>query len=660
MSLQDFRENNLENKRPESLANLTLPLQGDGYLSPVDWRGEVIYFLLPDRFSDGKESERTELESVITREQWGNWNDWAHSGGDRWQGGTLNGIRSKLTYVKELGVTVIWIGPIFKQRANLNTYHGYGIQDFLDVDPHFGTRADLVNLIKEAHQRELRVILDVIFNHSGWNWNYEERHGGESAPYRSWPGYYSQIHWLDRHGQPNAGSLGEEDGVWPTELQRFESYTRAGEGSLAGETAQNFDDIHAEFRRTDFAGHMRDFNFDRKRTLTDLVNCYKYWIALTDCDGFRLDTLKHVDTGVVRDFCGAIKEFASSLGKVNFFLVGEVAGSDENAERYRKVLKSNLNATLDIGESREALTAVAKGLLPASAYFHKVAAWSDDLGSHRDAGLHHVIILDDHDHVFGTKVRFSSDAAGPYQVVAGVAIQLLSLGIPCIYYGTEQSLAGPPKAQRDKYLPDYGHHDKYLRETMFGASHPRLSGEAGRRTDGIDRSLPGFAAYGVTGKHCFRMKFEAFQAIRTLIAIRQSIPALRFGRQYLRDIMTDHPRFEASKSGDIFAWSRILDEQEVLCVINGHGVKRSSAVIVVDANIHHRREAKLHVLLSSAETLDIQNRTYSRGNILAVERRGHQACVSVRDLMPSEVLVLSNHLLESQSSDALTTSSRNA
>jgi len=63
--------------------------------------------------------------------------------GKIFQGGTLRGITSKLDYLRDLGVTCLWIGPVWKQRADLETYHGYGIQNFLDVDPRFGTRQDI-------------------------------------------------------------------------------------------------------------------------------------------------------------------------------------------------------------------------------------------------------------------------------------------------------------------------------------------------------------------------------------------------------------------------------------------------------------------------------------------------------------------------------------
>lgn len=169
-------------KRPGGLDRFSLPRREDYYPSPVDWREEVLYFLLVDRFSDGKERKdnrrlldrhklsdaRKNYEKPWSRELW------ADSGKNYWQGGTLQGVISQLDYIKNLGITTIWLSPVFKQRGEDDTYHGYGIQDFLDVDPHFGTRMDLVKLIASAHEKKLRVLLDIIFNHSGCNWLYPE------------------------------------------------------------------------------------------------------------------------------------------------------------------------------------------------------------------------------------------------------------------------------------------------------------------------------------------------------------------------------------------------------------------------------------------------------------------------------------------------------
>ena len=114
--------------------------------SPDDWQDEILYFLLPDRFSDDKDrpmltrDEIRTLRTASSRPGW-NWKNWADSG-RLWQGGTIAGITKRLPYLQALGISAIWIGPLLKQRNHLDTYHGYGIQDFLEVDPRFGTRQE--------------------------------------------------------------------------------------------------------------------------------------------------------------------------------------------------------------------------------------------------------------------------------------------------------------------------------------------------------------------------------------------------------------------------------------------------------------------------------------------------------------------------------------
>ena len=644
-----FREVTSHQQRPASVRNIQLPRRESYFPSPPDWRDEVLYFLLPDRFSDGREATRPLLNRVnlpAARPAGFSIERWAQSGGERWQGGTIGGIRSKLDYLKGLGVTTLWIGPVFKQRAHLNTFHGYAIQDFLEVDPRFGSRADLVDLVNTAHAKGLHIILDVIFNHSGCNWIYAN--GQRQPPFRPFPGFYEKGDWFDGSGnRVSAMSLASNDaGVWPSELQRDDYYTRAGTGSLG---AGSLDDPHAEFRRTDFVD-LRDFNFDGTGLLNDLARCYKYWIALSDCDGFRLDTLKHVSEDMGRNFCGTIREFAENLGKENYFLAGEVAGSDNDAKRYREVLGRNLDATLDIGGIRRTLHGVAKGLIAPEAYLNFERIWDDDLGSHRESGELHVSVLDDHDHVSGEKVRFSSDAASDVQVVAGVALQLFSLGIPCIYYGTEQSFSGPEKALRDQFLPDYDAGDpppdKYLREAMFGPEHPLRDGAAGFVSGAAvpDAALPGFGPFGTSGHHCFDPTSAAYTRIAALIAARRRFPVLRGGRQYQRPISNFLAPFALPPAGEIIAWSRILDDEEALCIVNGHGRERRGADVLVDAQLNGAPGATMQVVANTeqAATAGFAG-PHPVGETLPVKFRNRTAYVEIRGLGPSEVLVFSNH-----------------
>jgi glycosidase len=641
-----FAKKVLSQARPVSIRHdVELPRRQSYHASPVDWRDEILYFLLVDRFSDGREDTRPMLErdntaaarpSLPNGESW-RWDRWAQSGAERWQGGNLQGVSSKLDYLKALGVTTIWLSPVFKQRGHLDTYHGYGIQDFLDVDPRFGNRQDLVDLVDAAHQRGIRVILDIIFNHSGPNWIYPQ--DVWQPPYRPYPGHYQFGHWLDENGQPVSSPDMAESGVWPTELQNAENYTRAGSGDLG---AGDINDANAEHKRTDFLV-LRDFNLGGKGTLTDLALCYKYWIALTDCDGFRIDTLKHVSPEEARNFCGSIKEFTANIGKQDFLLVGEIAGGDYNQDRYLDVLKRNLNAALDIGEMRLALNAVARGLQHPDAYFSGFDPGKAEMGSHRQLGEKHVSVLDDHDHVFGQKIRFSSEAASAHQVAAGVALQLFTLGIPCIYYGTEQAFAGPEPSERH-WLPDWKGSDRYLREAMFGPQHPRKKGRAGL-TDtaaGFDQALPGFGPFGTAGHHCFDPQHPTYRRIAAMNALRTSFPALRQGRQYQRPIAFLGYPFGIYGGGEIIAWSRILDDEEVLCVLNPHGQQVRGADVLVDATLTPAGKFTV-VLNSAAANPQSFTGTNATGSTVSIKRHPDgSAFVEIRQLGPSEILVLSN------------------
>ncbi len=639
-----FADAALRVKRPDNVRrSVVLPRRQSYYRSPIEWRDEVLYFLLVDRFSDGEEDISGGSRPLLDRQnpqsarpatsaggQW-LWNMWAESG-THWQGGTLKGVRSKIGYLKQLGVTAIWLSPIFKQRSALTTYHGYGIQDFLDVDPRFGNRRDLSDLISAAHADGLRIILDVVFNHSGANWVYPG--GVRTPPYKPFPQRYDFGYWLGAQEQPATPPFGDNDAVWPNELQNTDYYTRAGKGDLG---AGDINDPNAEHKRSDFED-LRDFNLDSQGLLTDLALCYKYWIALTDCDGFRIDTLKHVTLEQARNFCGTIKEFAANLGKKSFFLAGEIAGGDYNENFYLNVLARNLNAALDIGEMRPALNGVSKGLLNPSSYFDGFDIRKAILGSHRNLGDHHVSILDDHDHVFGEKLRFSSEASSVHQVVAGVALQLFTLGIPCIYYGTEQAFGGPESSER-KWLPEWGISDRYLREAMFGPEHPKDT--AGN----IDSTLPGFGPFGTASRHCFDEKSSAYVRIAALTALRREYPVLRYGRQYLRPTSFLGKPFDFYGPGEVIAWSRILDGDEAVCIVNSHGTDERGANVLVDAELNSP-DSQMTVILNTAQAATPQGYTGTHpvsSTTPIIRSSDGAAYIEIRGIQASEVIVLTNH-----------------
>lgn len=594
----------IETTAPGSLATASLTPRESVHPSPMDWRDQILYFLLPDRFSDGNELKRQ-------RYKWGTPTDNPHAqkadwmaSGRQFQGGTIKGIESKIPYLKDLGVTTLWVGPVWKQHKNSQDYHGYAIQNFLEVDPRFGTRQDLRSLVDAAHKEAMYVILDVIYNHSGDNWFYRSADGNpvSSMPYRYNPSY--QVHgWRSADGASISTPDGIEDGVWPKEFQNFDFYTRAGQiGQWDPASWEDPRDPRNEFRRGDFYS-LKDFRLSElepnyREVLNALINVYRYWIALSDCDGFRIDTVKHVSIEASRSFCGGIREYAESIGKENFLLLGEVAGGASMTRNYVDIFGINLDAALDLGEPSKILIAMSKGLPGIGNDWNSVSQFfrqfggQDELGSHREAGRYHVSILDDHDMVGREKKRFLANNPTRFEQVAhAVGIQLTTLGIPCIYYGTEQAFDGGIQyhnssveaPDRDNKTP---HEDRYLRESMFGSN---------------------FGAFGTTGCHFFNTDHPTYQRIAAIARVvnRDDLigKALRRGRQYLREVRILEPTFCATRPGEIVAWSRILYQTEVLVVLNSHADQGRGADVTVDATLQPPG-SQMTVLYSNAWSPD--------------------------------------------------------
>lgn len=561
----------IEAETPTSLLNADLSPRGPVHPSPADWRDYTLYFLLPDRFSDGAESGRAPYNRARPADFGApDVATWMRAG-KNWQGGTLRGVTSKLSYLRDMGVTALWIGPVWRQRAELDTYHGYAIQNFLDVDPRFGTRQDLRDLVDAAHSRGMYVLLDIIYNHSGNNWFYDD-HGQprSSMPYRPHPPYPFHS-WRAENGQPTKQIESENDGVWPRELQNINWYTRSGQ--IMQWDASNWEDpMHpdVEFRRGDFF-ELKDFDLSRPEVLSALIRIYQYWIALSDCDGFRIDTVKHISPEASRIFCGAIREYAESIGKENFLLLGEVTGGEYMARSYIDIFGRNIDAVLDIGAPKGRLAGMIKGTVHPSIFFEQFQV-HDMLGSHRETGRYHVSILDDHDMVGYPKRRFAAGNTIPAryeQSAHAVGTMLTTLGIPCIYYGTEQAFDGSQNRHDFTVEPDLSFEDRYIRESMFGGS---------------------FGAFGTAGCHFFDTDHPTYLRIAAINRVRERDDligmALRRGRQYMRDTRYLDRPFLPPDQGELVAWSRIMHLQEVVVALNTHGLERRGAWINVDLTLN--------------------------------------------------------------------------
>ncbi|MBD2328092.1 alpha-amylase family glycosyl hydrolase [Alkalinema sp. FACHB-956] len=576
--------------------------------SPTAWEDQVFYFLLVDRFSNGNEkgykdntgnivgNGTTPLGSLADR---GNaiTNETAAShwreAGTKYVGGTLKGLASKIGYLQRLGVTALWISPIFKQVRFQETYHGYGIQNFLEVEPHFGTREDLQEVVQLAHAHGIYVILDIILNHAGNVFSYAVDRD------RPWTGgTYPIDGFNDNQGNPtipfakaDPQHLPDTDGaIWPVEFQDPDAFTRKG-------YIKNWD-YDPEFREGDF-GDLKDVHhgygsadeYQVSKALQNLCKAYQYWIANADIDGFRIDTVKHMDIGATRYFVSMIREFAQGIGKENFFLLGEITGGRQRA--YETLELTGLSAALGIDDIPDKLEYLVKGYRNPNDYFSLFR--NSDLvnkGSHIWFRNKVVTSFDDHDQVRkgNHKARFCADANASKVVLNVLALNAMTLGIPCIYYGSEQCFDGE------------GGSDRYIRESMFGGE---------------------FGAFRSRGVHFFNEDNPVYQELAKVLDIRRKNMVLRRGRQYLRPISAANdgvrfsfPQMVGNQMRSVVPWSRIFNGKEMLLAINTDYDQPRTAWVTIDNELHQTGDGLKCIYSTNASQM---------GELVTVEARNGKA-----------------------------------
>lgn len=487
-----------------------------------EWREEFIYFLLVDRFHDDhirKAMNTNESNGFGTGEQL-----------KKICGGTIRGIINNLDYISGLGCTALWLSPLFEN--NPESYHGYAIQNYLAIDKRFGTRDDLEELVDRAHKLDMRVFLDVVLHHSGDNWFYPD-----DAPYYYYDGAtYSLAGWRSDHHPI------------PIELRDPELYGRKGQ-------IRNYD-AYPETREGDFM-ELKTFRMDNsaeaRYVQNILIACHCYWMKEVDIDGFRLDAVKHMGEEAISRFCSHIREYAYSLGKKNFFLFGELIGSEDTYNKYigpkttvsvdGQNIYYGLNSVLDF-PLYHILADVIKGHASPERLIERYQSLHSNALGRGEFGEFLVTFIDNHDQVGQSfKHRFGKDATDE-QVIAGIGFLLCALGTPCIYYGTEQGFNGA------------GEHDSCIREAMFNPE------------DQESNSL--------------NISSRIYRAISEIAAIRKQSSILKFGHMHMRKISTDGTYFHLPECPKcLIAFSRVLFDQEIVVAFNSSTTEEKEEYVTV-------------------------------------------------------------------------------
>jgi glycosidase len=511
---------------------------------------EVLYFLVPDRFENGRRSNNCGAyqgrcvagdtqENVLTH-------GYLPSDKGYYHGGDIEGLRRKLPYLEELGVTTIWVGPIFRNNpvqedsTNLyghsSAYHGYWILDFLQVDPHLGTDRDFARLVDDAHDRDIEVFMDIVTNHTAdviqllGNAGYRDK---AAFPYRDADGQEFDDSQLAYEGQDDDAfppidpatsfpyvptvPAGMEDAKNPAWLNDPSLYHNRGDSTFAGESS-----LYGDFFGLD------DLWTERREVVEGMVDIYAHWIEEFGVDGFRIDTTKHVDMEFWRVFGPEILDVARERGIEDFFAFGEVFDQQFGPQFLSEFSTTEpLQGTIDFAfqvaargfASQGGATANLEDFFAKDDYYTDLDSSAQDqptfLGNHDMGRIGHFL------------QRVDQPGAGDAELLArhrlAHALMFFSRGQPVVYYGDEQGFTG-----------DGG--DKDAREDMF----------ANRVAVYEDNDLIGTDA--TTSDDNFDTDHPLYRSIRRYADLHHDNRALQTGAQIHR---------YSSDGPGIYAFSRI-------------------------------------------------------------------------------------------------------
>jgi alpha-amylase len=494
----------------------------------TDWRDEVIYQAITDRFADG------DLNN--------NWNVDRTALG-KYQGGDWRGMAQKAGYLKDLGVTAVWISPIVKnveQDVGVGGYHGYWTQDFTAVNPHFGDINALRDLVSTFHANGIKVIVDIVTNHIGQLFYYDINLNGKpdelfygsgnspASPVQrvteydpDWDpnGIHAQVGWQIMGPAPirwiNDPSVNRV-AIEPPEFQNPDWYHRKGRVVASGNWPRD------QVLLADFPGGLKDLATERQDVRDALARVFGDWIRAVDIDGFRIDTLKHVEHEFWQDFCPRMRRAALAKGKQNFFMFGEAYdGDDQLVGSYTQ--RDMVDSAFYFPQYYTAIQGVIRGGGATSAieqlYGRKqYYGQAPQPGGVGVAPAHMLVnFIDNHD-----VPRFLAGMPDQTRLKVALAYIFACEGVPCIYYGTEQGFSGGG--------------DPANRERLWDS--------------GYDEGAP------------------LFRWISKLAAVRRDHPALRRGEVAVR-WATD--RTGGEQDAGIFAMERIDPAEVALFVMNVNG-----------------------------------------------------------------------------------------
>ncbi|WP_061911199.1 glycoside hydrolase family 13 protein [Streptococcus cristatus] len=385
---KDCVENSLEN----------LQYEGNGFKLPYiheidacyvpDWVSKTVWYqIFPERFANGNPALSPEGSLA--------WDSSIKPKSKDFFGGDLQGIIDHLDYLQDLGITGLYLCPIFESPSN----HKYNTTDYFEIDHHFGDKETFRKLVEEVHQRGMKIMLDAVFNHIGDQspqWQDVLKHGENSA-YKDW--FHIQEFPVTKDKLANPRKL-------PYHTFAFESY-------------------------------MPKLNTANPQVRDHLLSVATYWIEEFDIDAWRLDVANEVDHQFWRDFRKAVL-----AKKTDLYILGEVWHTSQpwlNGDEFHAVMNYPLSDSIK--------DYFLRGVKKTSQFIDEINGQSMYYRQQISEVMFN--LLDSHD-----TERILATAKGDTQLVkSALACLFLQKGTPCFYYGTELELDGGPDPDCRRVMP---------------------------------------------------------------------------------------------------------------------------------------------------------------------------------------------------------------
>ncbi len=413
-----------------------------------DVQEEVFYFVMPDRFYNGDtDNDLGSKTQAISAGGLDKTNKGMFHGGD------IQGLKAKLPYLKDLGISAIWLTPILRNQAmqaDSSGYHGYWVLDFTEIDPHLGSNDDLKDLIDSAHAENIKIYFDIITNHTADVIKYVECHGEDGlqwlvkddkgCPFKS----LEQLASGDKY--TTVIPKGQENLKTPAWLNDTKYYHNQGDSFWQGESS----------KRGDFAG-LDDVNTNDPEVLAGMIDIFKNLITEFKPDGFRIDTVKHVNTEFWAEFSPALVTHAQDLGIKNFFMFGEVY-SFSSKELSEYTTAGNMQSVLDFAFQ----SAMTQSLIDQKGTKVLATLFANDTDylDHDSDANQLMNFTGNHDMGrFAFMLKNSEFNYTEEQMIKRTllahAMTYFMRGVPIIYYGDEQGFVGDggDQAARQDMMP---------------------------------------------------------------------------------------------------------------------------------------------------------------------------------------------------------------